>query len=75
MCPWGCATYIHNTFHEYGKLGPMWKKCIFIRYSEFSKGYVFLGEDMNGRVTKIKSRDVSFLEYNFPTRCEISGDF
>jgi transposase InsO family protein len=28
--PWGCATYIHNTSHEYGKLGPRGKKCIFI---------------------------------------------
>ena len=22
MCTWGCACYIHNTSHEYGKLGP-----------------------------------------------------
>ena len=51
MCLWGCTTYIHNTSHEYEKLGPRGKKCIFIRYSEFSKGYVFLGEDMTGRVT------------------------
>ena len=21
MRPWGCVAYIHNTFHEYGKLG------------------------------------------------------
>ena len=20
--PWGCTAYIHNTSHEYGKLGP-----------------------------------------------------
>ena len=51
MRPWGCTTYIHNTSHEYGKFGPRGKKCIFIRYSEFSKGYVFLGEDMTRRVT------------------------
>jgi transposase InsO family protein len=32
---WGCAAYIyiHNTSHEYKKLGPIGKKCIFIRYS------------------------------------------
>jgi len=35
--PWGRAAYIHNTSHEYGKLGPKGKKCIFIRYSEHSK--------------------------------------
>ena len=51
MCPWGSAGFIHNTSHNYGKLSPSGKKCIFIRYSKFSKGYVFLGEDMTGRVT------------------------
>ena len=70
--PKGCATYIHNTSHEYGKLGPKGKKYIFIRYSKFSKGYVFLGED--GRDIKIESRDVTFLEKDFPKRCEINGD-
>ena len=35
--PCGCVGYIHNTSHEYGKLGPKGNKCIFIRYSEFSK--------------------------------------
>ena len=51
MRPWGSTTYIHNTSHEYGKLGPRGKNCIFIRYSEFSKGYVFFEEDMTGRIT------------------------
>ena len=51
MSPWGCAAYVHNVSHEYGKLGPKGKKCIFIRYSESSKGYIFLGEDINGSVT------------------------
>ena len=46
--PWGCAAYVHNISHEYGKLGPKAKKCIFIRYLESSKGYIFLGEDING---------------------------
>ena len=35
--PWWCATYIHNTSHEYQKLGRRGKKCIFIRYSKHSK--------------------------------------
>ena len=51
---WGCATYVHNVSHEYGKLGPKGKKCIFIRYSESSKGYIFLEEDINGSVTEIE---------------------
>ena len=59
---WGCASYVHNISHEYGKLGPRGKKCIFIIYSKYSKGYVFLWEDINGSVTEIESRDVVFLE-------------
>jgi hypothetical protein len=35
--PWGRAIYIHNNSHEYEKLGPRGKMCIFIRYSEHSK--------------------------------------
>ena len=49
------AAYVHNVPHEYGKLGPKGKKCIFIRYSESFKGYIFLREDINGSVTKIES--------------------
>ena len=75
MRPWGCAACIHNTSHEYKKLGPMGKKCIFKIYSNFSKGYAFLGEDMTGRVTEIHSCDVIFLEYDFPKKWEIYGDF
>ena len=75
MRPWGCAAYIHNTSQEYEKLGLRGKKCIFIRYSDIFKGYVFLGEDMIGRVTEFESRDVIFLEEDFPKRGEINGDF
>ena len=42
--PWECATYVHNVSHEYGKLGSNGLKCIFIRYSESFKGYIFLGK-------------------------------
>ena len=41
----------NDSMLRFGKLGPRGKKCIFIRYSKFSKGYVFLGEDMTVRVT------------------------
>jgi hypothetical protein len=71
----GCAAYIYNTSHEYGKLGLRGKKCIFIRYSEHSKGFVFIGEKTDGRVTKIESRDVVFLEKIFPKTCEVEKDF
>ena len=75
LYPWGCATYVHNNSHQYGKLGSRGKKCIFIRYSELSKGFVFVGEEADGRVTKIESRDVVFLEEDYPTRGEIDKDF
>ncbi|KAF7811806.1 uncharacterized protein G2W53_032782 [Senna tora] len=55
--PWGSAVYIHDNSHKYGKLGPRGKTCIFIRYSEQSKGYVFIGENEDGTVTEIESRD------------------
>ena len=49
--PWWCAAYVHNNSYQYGKLGPREKKCIFITYSELSKGFVFVGEETDGRVT------------------------
>ena len=74
MRPWGCTAYVHNVSHEYGKLGRKGKKCIFIRYPESSKGYIFLGEDINRSVTKIESRDVVFLEEDFSGQGQIDKD-
>ena len=65
MRPWGCAAYVHNVSHEYGKLGHKGNKCIFIRYLDSSKGYIFLREDINGNVIEIESLDVVFLEKDF----------
>ncbi|KAH0648216.1 hypothetical protein KY285_033464 [Solanum tuberosum] len=53
--PWGCATYIKDRFGEFGKLSPKGKKYIFIRYSERSKGYVFIDELEDGSITEIVS--------------------
>ena len=71
---WGSTAYILDNFHKFGKLGPRGKKCIFIRYSENSKGYVFIGEDSDGRMTEIESRDVTFLENHFPTWDDVDKD-
>ena len=60
--PWGCAAYVHNNSYQYGKLGHKGRKCIFIRYSELSKGFVFVGEEVDGRMTEFESRDVVFLK-------------
>ena len=71
LSPWGSAGYVHTTSHKHGKLGPRVYKCIFIRYSYESKGYVMLGEHSDGSVTKIESRDVDFLEEEFPRKGEV----
>nr|XP_016512375.1 PREDICTED: uncharacterized protein LOC107829426 [Nicotiana tabacum] len=69
--PWGCAVYTHDSSHKYGKLGPRGKKSIFIRYSETSKGYVFIDQQDSGSVTEFESRDVTFLEDEFPKKGEV----
>ena len=70
----GLATYIHIPSHKYGKLGPRGRKCIFIRYSEHSKGYVFIGEHEDGIVTELESWDATFLKDDFPCIGEIDRD-
>ena len=72
--PWGCAAYVLNTSHPHGKLGARGKKCIFIRYLEHSKGYVFIGEHNSGSLTEFESRDVTFLENDFPQQGDINKD-
>ena len=42
--PQRLVDYVHNLSHKYRKLGHRGRKCIFIRYNEHSKGYVFIGE-------------------------------
>ena len=44
LWPWRSMAYVHNPSHKYEKLGHRGSKCIFIRYNEHSKGYVFIGE-------------------------------
>ena len=74
MRPWGSAAYVHNASHEHGKLGPRGKKCIFVRYSEHSKDYVFVGEQADGTISEIESRDADFLEMDFPNRGDVSKE-
>ena len=73
--PWGSVAFVRDISHPHGKLGPRGKKCIFIRYSEHSKGYVLIGEQTDGSVTEIESRDVTFLENEFPKKGEIDKEF
>ena len=69
--PWGSTSYVHNTSHRYGKLGPRGKMCIFIRYYEHSKCYMLIGEQPDGSVTELESRDVDFIESEFPNKGEV----
>ena len=71
---WGSAAYIQNSSHKYGKLGHRGRKCIFIRYSEHCKGYVFIGEHEDETVTELESWDVTFLEDDFPRTGQIDRD-
>jgi hypothetical protein len=52
-------------------LGPKANKCVFIRYSDESKLYVMLGKHPDGGVTEIVSRDVKFMENDFPSRGDV----
>lgn len=67
LCPWGSAGIVHNVSHKYGKLGPRAKKHIFIRYCKNSKGYVMYGEHVDGGMTEVDSRNVTFIEHEFPS--------
>ena len=72
--PWGSVGFVHDTSHKYEKLSPRGKKCIFIRYSEHSKGYVLIDEQPDGSVTEVESLDVDFIENEFPSRGEVNKD-
>ena len=43
-------------------------------YCEQSKEYVFIGEQEGGNITKFESRDVTFLENDFPRQGKIGND-
>lgn len=71
----GLAAYINDRSHKHNKLGSRGKKCIFIRYFEHSKGYVFIGENTNGSILEFESCDVIFIENYFPSRDKLQKDF
>jgi hypothetical protein len=72
--PWGSAGFVHNTTHKYGKLGPKARKHIFIRYFDSSKGYVMYDEHPNGGMTEIESRNIDFIETDFPNIGDANRD-
>lgn len=68
------VAYVHELIYSYGKLGQWENKCIFVRYSEHSKCYVFIGENNDGTISKKNSRDITFIENEFPKRGKIEGN-
>jgi len=74
LCPWGSAGYVHNPTNKHGELGPRAAKMVFIRYPEHSKGYVMYGEHRNGGMKEVDSRNVDFLEDEFPSISEVKKD-
>ncbi|KAF8392811.1 hypothetical protein HHK36_021048 [Tetracentron sinense] len=56
-----------DTSHEHEKLDPRTRKNIFIRYSESSKDYVMYGEHPNGGMIEVESRNIDFIETDFPS--------
>lgn len=72
--PWDLTGYVHNSTHKYGKFSSRATKMVFIRYPEYSKGYVMFGEHPNGGMTKIDSRYVEFLEDELPSVGKIKNN-
>jgi len=72
--PWGSTGYVHSPTRKHGKLRPKATKLVFIRYPEYSKGYVMYSEHPNGGMTEVDSLNVEFLEDEFPSIGEIKND-
>ena len=65
---------MHNLTYKHGKLGPRAIKMVFIRCPAHAKGYLMYREHPNGGMTEIESRNVHFLEDEFPSIGEIKKD-
>ena len=72
--PWGSTGYVRIPSQQLGKLDPRGRKGIFIRYPENSKGYVMICELPDGGLTEIESRNVDFIEHDFPSRGDVRKD-
>jgi len=62
---------MHNPTHKYERLGHRATKMVFMRYFAHFKGHVMCGKHPNGGMKKIDSRNVDFLEDEFPSIGEI----
>ena len=74
LLPWGSTSYVYNLTHKRGKLGPRATMLVFHKNSTHSKGYVMYEEHPSDGMTEIESRNVDFLEDEFPTIGETKKD-
>lgn len=65
---------VHDPSRTFDKLDLRGKECIFIRYLEHSKGYVFIAEQVNGSIFELTSWIAIFLENNFLERGDRTSD-
>lgn len=68
--PWGSMGFIHLPTQKTGKLDTRAKNGTFKRYSKHSKSYVFVYKQENGGFVEIESRDVDFINDEFPSSNE-----
>jgi len=67
----GATGYVHSNSHRCEEFGSRANKCIFIRHSDEFKGYVIFGEQPDGAITEIESRDMIFLKGEFSRKGDI----
>lgn len=65
--PWGLLGHVSISAPNRSKLNSQTVECLFIRYPEYSKGNVMTNEGYVGAM-EVESRDVTFIEDNFPIR-------
>lgn len=68
------AVYVHNPLYTHEKMGTKGKIYIFIRYFEYSKEYVLIGEYDDGTIVELESWDVIFLENKFSSIANVNKD-
>lgn len=73
--PSGSVIYIHDPSHKHEKLGLHGKKHTFISYPEYSKRYIFVGENTDGSIFELESCAIHFIENDFLNKGKLQKDF
>lgn len=70
----GSIAFVHDLSSKFDKFDLRDKKCIFIKYPEHFKGYVFIDKKAHVNISKLKSRNFTFLQNDFAQRGDITSD-